>query len=535
MCRTLLELAHLAESFIAGGWWGEKLLELTREELADLGVPKDQRGAVMAEVEALRQGNAPPTLPARQAPNYAPALTEVAIARCRALGHHPPVPWVETVADSWPGPIAHEYQHLRQLLEQGQIVAAIFQLKDLAEVLVKFPALVMARDLIEHGDPEAARVARRGLFGGLLSFGHWVDGIVGQQLAPQVRRLCPHLGPTRQLLFPELGAMFVTVGKGGKETASPWRKTLKDLVNWRNETLGHGAFHLDPQEYLPDLERWLSAINRHLAEQVAQGLWADVVLRGVGGTPSLTGWRAIRHWHDGEAGAHRELEAPLVLERAGRSLRLTPLVTLRRCAVCAKQDVFLYDTRSGRDQGNSFILLDYLSGHRLTLPAHRAGELAAETRELDGREWTPAGPGLLDDDYGERAINELLETKLLEARYLRPDYLREPLRRFVEARDRGVFWLTAPSHTGKSVFAHSLAFPAEVGDKPLWRRTPPWWCSTSGASSRPGQSSCAISSWKRCCIRPLAGNRAACACRNWTCRPPTRPPPSPICCTRRCA
>ncbi len=403
-----LKLAHLAESFIAGGWRYEKLLELTREDLADLGVPRDQRGAVLLAVEALRQGDAPPTPPDRQAPNYAPALTEVAIARCQALGCQPPVPWVETVADTWPGPIAHEYQRLRQLLEQGQIVAAIFQLKDLAEVLVKFPALVMARDLIENGDQEAAQAARRGLFGGLLSFGHWVDGIVGQQIVPQVRRLCPRPAPTRQLLFPELGAVFVTVGKGGKETASPWRKTLKDLVNWRNETLGHGAFHLDPQEYLPDLERGLRAINQHLAEQVAQGLWADAVLLGEVGTPPLTGWRAIRHWHDGDAGAHHELEAPLVLERSGRTLRLTPLVTLRRCLVCAKQDVFLYDTRSGRDQGNGFILLDYLSGHRLTLPAHRAGELAAESRDLDGHEWTPAGPGLLDDDYGERAINELL-------------------------------------------------------------------------------------------------------------------------------
>lgn len=244
-----------------------------------------------------------------------------------------------------------------------------------------------------------------------------------------------------------------------------------ELVTWRNETLGHGAFHLDPQDYLPDLEKWVREINQCLAEQVAQGLWTGILLRGETGTPPLVGWRAIRHWHDGEAGAHHETEAALVLERAGRTLRLTPMVTLRRCAVCAKQDVFLYDTRRGGDLSDGFILLDYLTGHRLTLPAHRAGELAAETRDLDGREWTPVSPGLLADDYSDRAINELLETKLLEARYLRPDYLREPLQRFVEARDRGVFWLTAPSHTGKSVFAHGLAFPKEVGDQPLWLQT----------------------------------------------------------------
>ncbi|TVR67353.1 MAG: hypothetical protein EA420_00605, partial [Candidatus Competibacteraceae bacterium] len=258
-----LELAHLTESFIAAGWRGERLPELTREDLADLGVPKDQRGAVMLAVAALRQGDAPPTLPEPQAPTYAPALTEAAIARCRALGQQPPVPWVETVADAWPGPIAHEYQRLRQLLEQGQIVAAIFQLKDLAEVLVKFPALVMARDLIAHGDPEAARAARRALFGGALSMGHWVNVIVREQLMPQVVRLAPAGG----LLLPELGAAFVAANPAGKLASTPWLETLKALVNWRNETLGHGAFHLDPQDYLPDLEKHLRQINRHLAEQ----------------------------------------------------------------------------------------------------------------------------------------------------------------------------------------------------------------------------------------------------------------------------
>ena len=463
-----LKLAHLTESFIAEGWRGEKLLQLNPEELADLGVPKAQRGEVMLAVEALRFGDAPPTLPDRQAPNYAPALTEVAIARCQALGRQPPVPWVDAVANYWPGPIAHEYQHLRQLLEQGQIVAAVFQLKDLAEVLIKFPALVMARDLIEHGDPEAARAARLSLFDGPLSMGHWVNHLIRKQLAPQVKRLAS----SNQLFLPELSAVFITDNKAGKEESSLWFETLEQLVTWRNETLGHGAFHLDPQEYLPDIEQWLGEINQHLAAQVAQGVWANVLLRGETGALQLNGWQAIRHWHDGDASAHHDLEAPLVLERNGRTLRLAPLIDLRRCTICAKQDVFLYDTRHGRDQDSKFVLLDYLSGHRLTLPAHRATALTAETRDLDQSTRSLPGSEVLDDDYGDQAINQLLESRLLESRYLRPDYLWEPLRAFVNAHERGIFWLTAPAHTGKSVFAHSLAFPAKVGEKKsLWPRS----------------------------------------------------------------
>ena len=463
-----LNLADRAEAFIAEGRQGEQLLKLERENLADLGVPKDRRGEVMLAVEALRRGDAPPTLPDRQAPSYAPALSEaVALARCRKLGRQPPVPWVAAVADTWPGPIAHEYQRLRQVLEQGQIVAAIFQLKDVAEVLIKFPALVMARDLIQHGDAEAAATARRGLFGGLLSLGTWAS-IVREQLAPQVVRLTP----AGRLLLPELGTVFVAMGKAGQTPETPWLKTLCKLVEWRNAALGHGAFRLDPQEYLAELEKWLGDLNRHLAEQVERGLWAGAVLRGEAGSPpDLSGWRAIRHWHEHLAGEHTERETPLILERGGRVLRLAPLVALRRCTVCDQQDVFLYDSRGGRGLNDGFKLLDYLAGHGLTLPPHRAGELATEAGEWATQAPVSVEPGQLDEDYGNESLNKLLESRLLEARYLRPDYLREPLRKFVAARDRGVFWLTAPSHTGKSVFAHGLAFPAEVGDQPLWPET----------------------------------------------------------------
>jgi hypothetical protein len=54
--------------------------------------------------------------------------------------------------------------------------------------------------------------------------------------------------------------------------------TRPELVNWRNETLGHGAFRLDPQDYLPDLEKHLRQINRHLAEQDE---WGDLLFQVV--------------------------------------------------------------------------------------------------------------------------------------------------------------------------------------------------------------------------------------------------------------
>ena len=121
-----LKQERLADKFIAGGWLGDKLLTLTREDLADLGAPKEQRGDLMLAVEALRQGEGRVTLPDEHAPQF----TEQVIVQCQALGQHPPQPWLDAVAKTWPGPIAHEYHRLRELLTEGHIVPAIFQLKE---------------------------------------------------------------------------------------------------------------------------------------------------------------------------------------------------------------------------------------------------------------------------------------------------------------------------------------------------------------------------------------------------------------------
>jgi hypothetical protein len=266
-----LHLAQHTEVLFSAGWRGTQLHALNREELADLGIPKEDRGPIMLAVEALRQGDAPPTLADDQAPNYAPALTADAIAQCQTLARTPPAPWVATVDDDWPGPIAHEYHRLRELLEQAQIVPAILQLKDLAEVLIKFPALVMARDLLAHGDAQAAQAVRGLLFPDRpLMLGQWIGGL-RDTLAPEVVRL----SATSALLVPELGHLFLTPDKQGRLQKTPWLKTLEALVPWRNETIGHGAFALDPRDYLPQLETWIQQLNQEL---VTQSFWRELAL-----------------------------------------------------------------------------------------------------------------------------------------------------------------------------------------------------------------------------------------------------------------
>jgi hypothetical protein len=96
----------------------------------------------------------------------------------------------ELVGD-WPAPIAHEVQQLTALLAgEGRSApapeAALLQLRDTAETLVKLPASILARRLIERDGEDAQEMRRR------------LAGVIGgswNELAPQ-RRGCT--GPSRR-------------------------------------------------------------------------------------------------------------------------------------------------------------------------------------------------------------------------------------------------------------------------------------------------------------------------------------------------
>ncbi len=230
-------LGRYADKIAAEDLSHGRLVELSREDLADLGVARADRDAVMLALAALRQGDTPPTAPGPEAPDYAPALDPRIADACRDLARSPASPWVEAAFEQWPGPIAHEYHRLRELLAEGQLIPAIWQLKDLAETLLKFPALILARDLIEHGGDMAARRVRRGLLSQPLTFGAWL-GTVERVLMPAAAEA------GGALMLPGLAGLLGT--PDGKPSA--WSRLLSRLVAWRNELFGHGALRLAAAE-----------------------------------------------------------------------------------------------------------------------------------------------------------------------------------------------------------------------------------------------------------------------------------------------
>ncbi len=61
--------------------------------------------------------------------------------------------WCQEAFETYPSIIAHEYWRLYELLQQGQPYGALFQLKDLLEVLLKFPVLAVASGILANKYP----------------------------------------------------------------------------------------------------------------------------------------------------------------------------------------------------------------------------------------------------------------------------------------------------------------------------------------------------------------------------------------------
>jgi len=361
--------------------------------------------------------------------------------------------WVEAVGTDWPGPIAHEYQALRGLFPESrveaakadyQVLAAFLQLRDVAEILVKLPALVMLRDADRLG-LDVTKIKSKML--NSPSFGDWYGW--ANTLA-------------KQLLEHEAEAWTAAVARIFR--IPPQKKVTglsqlfngpEGLIHWRNRELGHGALRKDLDVLARELTERVVGLNEQLALVAAAQPWKDLTLRITGAKQPLVGHESIRRSHDASAGSHTDTVASVVCDcgSASRRLDLGPYLAARICRKCDWQDVFFFNGRSGDSPPHQVQYLDYRMGHSLLEPQANDPRWADEVFQAKGA----SVRGSVGDDWIDTAVSELLDGTDFEREYVPPTYMADGIRRFLEEHDRGIVWLRAPAHIGKTVFAETAA------------------------------------------------------------------------------
>ena len=152
-----------------------------------------------------------------------------------------PTIWEALQDDVFPAPIVHELRRLRSIFEQRQVFAMVFQIKDVGEVLMKFPVLCSAAYLKND-------VITKKLIEKPLSLGDW-QGIASELLKQSQHQYVYTLPDSLRTILVDILRMY--------------QKSL--FVNQRNRFIGHGALGFDDNaEYRLYCENMLSAIAKHL-------------------------------------------------------------------------------------------------------------------------------------------------------------------------------------------------------------------------------------------------------------------------------
>lgn len=81
--------------------------------------------------------------------------------------------------------------------------------------------------------------------------------------------------------------------------------------------------------------------------------------------------------------------------------------------------------------------------------------------------------GLRDATLSQGWVLRALDRARVDRNYRSPRYLRADLAAFLAERSRGVYWLQAPAHIGKTTFIQGLAGDSELTDEPIDPRFDP--------------------------------------------------------------
>lgn len=330
--------------------------------------------------------------------------------------------WFLPAMQSCPSIIAAEYGRLRGLLRQGQTYGAWLQIKDMFEIIIKFPLLVGAACLYHRKErSSAANKILLNLMEKALSLGDWKR--IGDTMLKNELQLIPALIPIQR----DVAAIF------GK----------RRIVQWRNENIGHGALGFDTgKKFRQDFEEKLAILEAHFAANAKP--YGSVQLVGMdedGGTAPLVGIEG------GKEGDALNGGSPGLQTNHGAVHPLTPYFVLQM------KGLFFYDSfyRSKK----LCAVLNYTSGIKHTQDVAEVRQLYDVLVKESDMEKADTDDTVTGSHY--RAEFDKILDKLADIDdFQKPKFLETWLNGALNEHDRGVFMLRMERGTGKTTFARSL-------------------------------------------------------------------------------
>lgn len=324
--------------------------------------------------------------------------------------------WAERVFNDAPAIIAHEYWRLQQECHNNNPFPVMLQIRDVMEVLLKFEVLAVCAysacaRMEDFNKDIGCQIARP-----TMTMGAW------HSLANSiVKYFTKHSGLLPNGLLKPL------------KSIQEFYRT-KGFVNWRNETIGHGAMGFaEDEKYIIDIQNKLSELKA-LFDIIGDDLVGQKLY-------VLSDQHLFLRGHDMALDIKTFDQDEIRLQIDDLDYSISPYILIR------DRGLYFFDTQSGKTTK----LLNYTSGSRRTEKIdffiHLSEEIISSGMNSEMS---------VDDQFLTEKEDSFLNQFGAKSSFVKPKHLIEWVQKMLKEHDKGVFTLMMARGMGKSTFSEKV-------------------------------------------------------------------------------
>lgn len=325
--------------------------------------------------------------------------------------------WNYEVLEKFPYMIAVEYKRLYSLTKENKLYGVMFQIKDIFELLLKFPVLlVMSRYCDNQKRDEQQSEIIRFLLENKLSLGSWKS----------IADKCLNI---------EDSSSIVKILRGIVKLYNE-----NSITTWRNNTIGHGVLKFDDnEEFRNDIESKLLLIKKYLDEFSCEYNNLNFgymnkrnKCRLQGTNPNLKNLRN---------------NSKLYFYYEDKFVQLNNLIVIH------ENEIYFFDSYF-RDKKKTK-MLNYVSAKEFQKKIKYFDELFKNINK-EVKLNTLGESSLLSDDIYMSDEEELFNEIDIPDQIIKPKYIYDWFNNNIQNNDRGIFLLRMEEGMGKTVFSRLL-------------------------------------------------------------------------------
>jgi hypothetical protein len=304
--------------------------------------------------------------------------------------------WNEENSKKIPHIIRTEYLRVFELLSEGQVYGAFFQIKDSFEIVIKLLVLTVLSEILENKElsDESSDIVFK-LFEKALSLGDW-------------ETICRLLINKSQ--YAEINKLIDAISK---------IYSKYNITKWRNDYIGHGALpNSDSEYYIKDINEKLRILHSYFEEHLMN---------------------------------YEIMEYKIINNILNFQYKNSLIFDFKFFAKYENEKIFLFDSYNSLKKKSAF--LNYSDGVKFEGQSKEIVSLVERLQfDNDKRLFIS---NFEDEVFSVIEDNIIKEISKIDD-FIRPEFIISEINRFIDENDKGVFLLQMEKGMGKSILSNAL-------------------------------------------------------------------------------